>query len=56
MAFVSKDENNNGIPDDWETTYFGKLVDGNAHDRNPKMTNLEVYLNWLVSDIVKAQL
>ncbi len=55
IALVSKDENENGIPDGWETGYFGSLVDGNGHDKNPRYTNLEVYLNWIVSDIIKAQ-
>ncbi len=55
MALVSTDTNNNGIPDGWETSYFGALVDGNGHDKNPRYTNLEVYLNWIVSDLVKAQ-
>ena len=55
IAFVSNDTNDNGIPDAFETVYFGGLVDGNGHDKSPKYTNLEIYLNYIVRENTYAQ-
>lgn len=54
-AAVATDTNNNGIPDAREKELFGDLVDGNAFDKDPRMTNLEYYLAWLVRDITNGQ-
>lgn len=50
-AAAALDTNANGIPDGAEQQIFGTLVDGNATDKDPRLTNLEYYLAWLVKDI-----
>ena len=51
------DSDNDGMPDEWETAHGldpKKAADGNALDESG-YTNLEVYLNSLVSDITEQQ-
>ena len=55
VAFVRNDQNQNGIPDGFEEAFFGQLVDGNGHDKSPKFTNLEMYLNYIVRPLTYAQ-
>ena len=50
------DSNNNGIPDNTEEILFGELVDGNGYNKSSDYTNLEYYLNALVSKITASQL
>lgn len=52
----SDDSNNNGIPDNKEDLIFGGLVDGNAYDKSADYTNLEFYLNALVTKMTNSQL
>ena len=54
------DTDGDGIPDEWETEYGLNLKDksdGNKKtiDTGGKYTNLEMYLNSLVHDIIKKQ-
>ncbi|MDO5446589.1 MAG: dockerin type I domain-containing protein [Prevotellaceae bacterium] len=56
-----KDSDNDGIPDDWETAngmnpYSAADSKNYTIDSEKKYyTNIEVYLNWLVEDIMKAE-
>lgn len=49
-----KDTDNDGMPDKWEMKnkkLNPKISDGSGHDLDPLYTNLEVYLNSLVSHV-----
>jgi len=52
------DTDGDGIPDEWETRYGlnpNDPSDGSAYTMTSMFTNVEVYLNDLVQDIVKAK-
>ena len=60
QGVILKDSDNDGMPDEWEKKYG--LNPNDASDRNAKTvdpngqyTNLEVYMNSLVQNIVDAQ-
>ena len=48
------DSDHDGMPDIWETSHGlnpNNISDGNGHDLDPDYTNLEIYLDWLVSSV-----
>jgi len=48
------DSDHDGMPDLWETSHGlnpNDANDRNGHDLDPNYTNLEVYLDWLVSSV-----
>lgn len=50
------DSDGDGIPDDWEISHNlnpASAADGNGHEINSNYTNLEMYLNSLVDDIMR---
>lgn len=60
-TYISKtkltDTDGDGMPDIWEQAVGGKDLDPTGYDLDPKhyYTNLEVYANALVEDLVRAQ-
>ena len=59
-AAKKKDTDKDGIPDDWETANGmnpNSATDAKTYtvDPNKYYTNIEVYLNWLVEEITRAQ-
>lgn len=60
-SYISKekltDTDNDGMPDIWEQAVAGKDITAAGYDLDPNgwYTNIEVYANSLVEDMVKAQ-